>query len=154
MAQSAGILLFRKKEDIEYLLVHPGGPYFKNKDKGWWTIPKGEPLTGEELFDAALREFVEETGFYPQPPYIKLNHIVQKGGKKVYCWASEGDIDTATVVCNTFTIEWPPKSGKVAEFPEIDRAEWFTFDKAKNMINEKQFAFIKQLHDILESKIV
>jgi predicted NUDIX family NTP pyrophosphohydrolase len=153
MKQSAGLLLFRKKNiTVEYLLVHPGGPYFKNKNEGWWTIPKGEISEGEEPLDAALREFVEETGYSPTGPFINLSYITQKAGKKVFCWACEGDFDAQSFTCNTFTIEWPPKSGRFKEFPEVDNAGWFNREKAKEVINEKQFVFIEQLQTILETQ--
>lgn len=151
MAHSAGILLFRRKDNIQYLLVHPGGPYFKNKNEGWWTIPKGEPLPEEPLLEAAVREFQEETGFNTSGPYTELKPIVQKGGKKVFCWACEGDIEISKIVCNHFTIEWPPRSGKTSDFPEIDKAGWFTAEQAKEMINERQFAFIEELQEIVNN---
>jgi predicted NUDIX family NTP pyrophosphohydrolase len=131
MKHSAGLLLFRKKSVIEYLLVHPGGPYFTNKHQGWWTIPKGEILPGEEPLDAALREFKEETGHTPSGPFINLEPVTQKGGKKVFGWACQGDFDAESFTCNTFTIEWPPKSGNLKDFPELDKAGWFDIVKAK-----------------------
>lgn len=140
MLQSAGILLFRKKSDLEYLLVHPGGPYFKNKHEGWWTIPKGEINNDEQPLNAAIREFTEETGYIPQGPFTELDAIVQKGGKKVFCWACEGDFNASSFICNTFTLEWPPKSGLQQEFPEVDKAGWFSFNEAKILINKKQIS--------------
>jgi predicted NUDIX family NTP pyrophosphohydrolase len=152
MKQSAGLLLYRKKNIVEFLLVHPGGPYFVNKNEGWWTIPKGEIMPGEEPLDAALREFKEETGYTPSGSLIGLEPITQKGGKKVFCWACEGDFDAASFTCNTFTMEWPPKSGKFRDYPELDKAGWFDITNAKLLINEKQFSFIEQLQNILDTQ--
>ena len=113
MKQSAGILLYRKTgSEPEFFLVHPGGPFFAKKQEGWWTIPKGEPNPDEDLLECAIREFEEETGYRPSPPFTELAPITQKGGKKVYCWAAEGDLDPDAITCNTFEIEWPPKSGR------------------------------------------
>lgn len=145
MKVSAGILLYREGETAtEFLLVHPGGPFFAKKHEGWWTIPKGEPEGGEALQDCALREFEEETGYRPRPPFKELQPIIQKGGKKVYCWAASGDFDCNTLKCNTFEIEWPPKSGLKKTFPEVDKAGWFTYDEAVKLINERQVAFLDE----------
>src|SRR5579862_6732951 len=120
--QSAGILLYRKVEgQLEVFLIHPGGPYFKNKDEGAWSIPKGEFVEGEEALDAAKREFEEETGQKIEGNFTALKPIVQKSGKKVFAWAVEGDIDPDTIKSNEFEIEWPPKSGKKQSFAEVDR---------------------------------
>lgn len=149
---SAGLLMYRRCHgQLEVLLVHPGGPFFKNKDAGAWTIPKGEPAEGEELLDVALREFQEETGLTPTPPFRDLQPIKQKGGKIVYAWAFEGDCDVTNIVSNTFTIEWPPKSGRQATFPEIDRADFFNVATAILKINPAQAAFILELEEILNS---
>src|ERR1700730_9341246 len=122
--QSAGILLFRlKNKDIEVLLAHPGGPFFKNKDDGAWTIPKGEIDNEEEPLLAAKREFKEETGTEINGKFIPLKPVKYKSGKIVYAWAVEGNIDPSVLKCNTFKLEWPPKSGKFIDAPEIDRAE-------------------------------
>nr|WP_322624296.1 NUDIX domain-containing protein [uncultured Flavobacterium sp.] len=146
MKLSAGILLYRiTNTEPEFLLVHPGGPFFYKKDEGWWTIPKGEPNTNEDLQHCALREFTEETGYTPQPPLKELQPITQKGGKTVHCWAAEGDLDAGNITCNTFEMEWPPKSGKIKSFPEVDKAGWFTYDEAKKLINERQAAFLDEL---------
>ena len=148
MKQSAGILIY-KKNPLRFLLVHPGGPYFSKKDKGWWTIPKGEIQEHESALTAALREFEEETGFRAQEPYTELQPVVQKGGKKVFCWAAEGDFDTDKFTSNTFEIEWPPKSGTKICFPEIDTAKWFTVEEAKVYMNAIQLEFIAQLEVLL-----
>jgi predicted NUDIX family NTP pyrophosphohydrolase len=146
MKQSAGILLYRLTgAGLEFFLVHPGGPFFAKKNEGWWTIPKGEPAEGEALLDTAIREFAEETGYTPQGPFTALEPITQKGGKKVYAWAAEGDLDADTITCNAFDMEWPPKSGKMASFPEVDKAGWFSLEEAKVWINERQAAFLNGL---------
>ncbi|WP_257656368.1 NUDIX domain-containing protein [Parapedobacter lycopersici] len=136
--ESAGILLFRRNPDIQVFLVHPGGPYFARKDLGSWTIPKGEFLPSEEALEAAKREFLEETGFPVDGKFIRLPSIRQKGGKQVHAWALEGDIDPQAIRSNTFTIPWPPRSGKLQTFPEIDRAEWFGIAEAREKINPAQ----------------
>jgi predicted NUDIX family NTP pyrophosphohydrolase len=144
MKESAGILLVRKGKQPEFLLVHPGGPFFKKKDAGFWTIPKGEPMEGEDLLATARREFEEETGYAPSEPFIPLQPVVQKNNKKVWCWMAFGDLDPAAVQCNTFDIEWPPHSGKRQSFPEIDKAGWFTFDDAMQLINERQQRLLQE----------
>ncbi|ARS38354.1 NUDIX hydrolase [Sphingobacteriaceae bacterium GW460-11-11-14-LB5] len=146
MKQSAGILLFRRKnQQVEFFLVHPGGPFFAKKDLGFWTVPKGELNESEEALTAAIREFKEETGQDIAGNFIELAPIIQKGGKKVLCWALEGDLDPSTIVSNTFEIEWPPRSGKRQSFAEVDKAEWFTYSKAITYINEKQIALLDEL---------
>ena len=147
---SAGILLykFENKKPL-FFLVHPGGPFFKNKDDGWWTIPKGEPNENEESLNTALREFEEETGYRPSGECITLNPVIQKGGKKVQCWAVEGSLDAEKISGNTFDLEWPPKSGKIQSFPEVDRAAWFNFEQAKVKINERQVALLEELKGLL-----
>lgn len=143
---SAGLLLYKFQAlEIYFFLVHPGGPYFTKKDEGSWTIPKGEIDLNEDELDAAKREFIEETGYLPRGNFIALNAIQQKGGKIVKCWAIEGDIDPAKLVSNTFDIEWPPKSGKMQTYPEIDRGDWFTFTEARKKINERQISFLEQV---------
>ncbi len=131
--QSAGILLYRfSSNTLELFLVHPGGPFYSKKDLGSWSIPKGEFEKDEESFEAAKREFKEETGFsFSDEKKLELTPIKQKSGKRVYAWAVEGDIDPLQIKSNFFTLEWPPKSGKNQEFPEIDRAEWFSVQVAK-----------------------
>lgn len=144
--QSAGILLFRfKNKQPEVFLVHPGGPFFRNKDDGAWSIPKGEFTDDEEALDAAVREFEEETGLVLTGEFIPLDPVTQKGGKKVYAWAIAGDIDHETIVSNTFEIEWPPRSAKKQTFPEVDKAGWFDVETAKVKINAAQVEFLKNL---------
>jgi len=145
--QSAGILLYRNiNNHIEFFLVHPGGPFFKNKDDGYWSIPKGEFLPDEDPLTAAKREFEEETGAPIQAnKFIKLTPIKQKSGKIVHAWAAGGNIDANIIVSNTFEMEWPPKSGKLVSFPEIDRAGWFGIDEANIKINAAQKALIDEL---------
>jgi predicted NUDIX family NTP pyrophosphohydrolase len=144
--QSAGILLYRfLNEQLQVFLVHPGGPFFRNKDEGSWSIPKGEFTEDENPLDAAKREFIEETGQKIEGTFIELIPIQQKGGKAVYAWAVEGDIDHNTIVSNLFEIEWPPRSGKRQSFPEIDKAAWFDVEAAKIKINPAQAAFIDNL---------
>lgn len=150
---SAGILLYRTSiNGPEVFLVHPGGPYFRNKDRGWWTVPKGEPMPDEALKDAALREFYEETGYSPQGNLIVLQPVVQKGGKTVHCWAVAGDLDPLRLTCNTFSIEWPPRSGKMVDFPEVDKGKWFSFNDAKIFINERQTGFLNELKTLLDDR--
>jgi predicted NUDIX family NTP pyrophosphohydrolase len=144
--QSAGILLYRKNNDqLQVFLVHPGGPFFKNKDLGAWSIPKGEFLSDEDPLAAAKREFMEETGQPVEGEFIALEPVYLKSGKKVYAWAVEGDIDHEIIVSNLFEVEWPPRSGKMQSFPEIDRAAWFTVDEAKEKINAGQVGLIEGL---------
>jgi predicted NUDIX family NTP pyrophosphohydrolase len=144
--QSAGILLYRfKNKQLQVFLVHPGGPFFKNKDDGSWSIPKGEFLDDEEALTAAKREFEEETGQPIDGKFIPLEPIIQRSGKKVFAWAVEGDIDHETIFSNTFEIEWPPRSGKKQAFPEVDRAGWFDIETAKVKIIPAQVALIDNL---------
>jgi len=148
--QSAGILLYRKTgHTIAVFLVHPGGPFWKNKDEGAWTIPKGEFTNEEEALAAAIREFREETGFELKGEFLPLTPIVQKGGKKVYGWALAGDIDAKALQSNTFSMEWPPKSGRQTAFPEVDRGEWFTLIQARAKINTAQLGFLEELEGLL-----
>jgi len=144
--QSAGILLYRFiNKQSQVFLVHPGGPFFRNKDEGTWSIPKGEFTEDEEALDAAKREFEEETGLVLTGDFIALDPITQKGGKKVYAWAVEGDIDHETIISNTFEIEWPPRSGKKQIFPEVDKAGWFDVETSKVKINVAQVSLIESL---------
>jgi predicted NUDIX family NTP pyrophosphohydrolase len=144
--QSAGILLYRKTgKQLQIFLVHPGGPFFKNKDLGTWSIPKGEFLEDEDPLAAAKREFQEETGQAINGNFIPLYPVRLKSGKKVYAWAIEGDINHEVIVSNLFEMEWPPKSGRKQSFPEIDRAAWFDTETAKLKINAGQAGFINEL---------
>ena len=148
--QSAGLLVYRKRDgNIEVLLVHPGGPFWKNKDSGAWSIPKGEFTTGEDPLDVAKREFQEETGLTIDGPFQTLAPFKQRGGKTVFAWAVEADLDVSHVKSNTFTIEWPPRSGKQQEFPEVDRAEWFPLNAAIEKINVAQRELLQQLQLLL-----
>jgi|SRR5688572_9437421 len=144
MKRSAGILLYRfnKKKDIEFFLVHPGGPFFAKKDEGFWTIPKGEIEADEDPLETAKREFEEETGSQLTGNFIYLGEIKQKAGKIVQAWAVEGDLDITKIRSNTFEIEWPPKSGKKRTFPAIDKAGWFSMAEAKQKMNEAQSTFL------------
>ena len=136
---SAGLLMCRFREgELEFLLVHPGGPFFQNKDAGAWTIPKGETDPGEDPLAAAKREFEEELGFPPEGAFIALTPVQQKGGKIVHAWAFRGDCDPAQIRSNTFTIEWPPRSGQQQEFPEVDRGAFFKLAAAREKINPAQ----------------
>ena len=149
---SAGFLMYRSAGGVlEVLLVHPGGPYFRNKDEGAWSIPKGEVGPGEDPLAAAVREFGEEIGFAPTGPFLALASVKQKGGKTVHAWAVEGDCDPAAIVSNTFTIEWPPRSGRHVEFPEIDRAGFFGPDEARRKLNAGQVPLIDELEKIVGS---
>jgi predicted NUDIX family NTP pyrophosphohydrolase len=150
---SAGLLMYRLQDGkLQVLLAHPGGPYFKNKDDGAWTIPKGEVEPGEDLLATACREFQEETGITPQGPFTALAPIRQKGGKLVHAWAFEGNCDPASIASNTFTMEWPPKSGRQMAFPEIDRADFFDLVVARQKIKAGQEALVDEFEDILKSK--
>lgn len=151
MKQSAGILLYRNTgTETEFFLVHPGGPFFAKKNEGWWTIPKGELLPDESALDCAIREFEEETGYKPSAPFAELQPITQKGGKKVMCFAAKGNLNAETITCNTFSIEWPPKSGKMKEYPEVDKAGWFALAEAKVLINERQVSFLEEVVNLGE----
>jgi predicted NUDIX family NTP pyrophosphohydrolase len=152
LKQSAGILLYRKiDKQLQVFLVHPGGPFFKNKDIGAWSIPKGEFLDDEVALVAAKREFKEETGQTIDGTFIELKPVYLKSGKKVYAWAVEGDIDHEIIESNLFEMEWPPKSGKRQSFPEIDRAAWFTINDAKEKINTGQVGLIEGFLTLLQS---
>ncbi|WP_348811189.1 NUDIX domain-containing protein [Flavobacterium maritimum] len=149
--KSAGILLYKRVEkQLLVLLVHPGGPFWKNKDAGHWSIPKGEFSDEENAFDAAIREFEEETGTRLDGYFIELTPVKLKSGKVVYAWALEKDLDADAIVSNTFDIEWPPKSGTLKSFPEIDRAQWFTIKEAWEKINEAMRDFLLQLEEKVE----
>lgn len=150
MKQSAGIVLYRNsKKGTEFFLVHPGGPFFVKKNEGCWTIPKGELLPDELPLNCAIREFEEETGYKPSPPFVALQPIIQKGGKQVLAFAAQGDLNPDTLISNTFTIEWPPKSGNMKAFPEVDKAGWFSLAEAKVLINERQVALLEEVIGLL-----
>jgi predicted NUDIX family NTP pyrophosphohydrolase len=143
---SAGILLYRRKDnEFRVFLIHPGGPFFEKKDEGAWSVPKGEIDEGEDALVAARREFKEETGCGLEGKFVPLSPVTQKGGKIVLVWAVEGDCDADAIRSNTFALEWPPKSGRVRDFPEVDRAGWFTVDEAKKKINPAQAALVDEL---------
>jgi predicted NUDIX family NTP pyrophosphohydrolase len=144
--QSAGLLLYRVREGIlEVFLVHPGGPFWAKKDLGVWSIPKGEMDEGEDPLGAARREFEEETGFRPEGAFRGLAPVRQRSGKIVRAWAVEGDCDPAAIRSNTFFLEWPPRSGRHQEYPEVDRAGWFDLDTARQKILESQRGLLDQL---------
>jgi predicted NUDIX family NTP pyrophosphohydrolase len=144
--RSAGLLLYRRRSGgIELLLVHPGGPFWRNKDLGAWSIPKGEYAQGEEPLAAAQREFEEETGMRPAGDCIALGELKQRGGKIVTAFALEGDFDPKELRCNSFELEWPPRSGRRQSFPEVDRAQWFSPGEAQRKILPSQSEFITRL---------
>jgi predicted NUDIX family NTP pyrophosphohydrolase len=147
---SAGLLMYRVcRGEISVLLVHPGGPFFRNKDDGAWSIPKGEVDPEEDLLACAKREFQEELGVPAAGPFLPLSAVKQKGGKIVHAWAVEGECDTTQIASNTFELEWPPKSGRIQRFAEIDRAEFFAIDVAKTKINPAQAPLIDELAELL-----
>lgn len=146
MKQSAGLLLYKfVDKTVFFFLVHPGGPFWKNKDLESWSIPKGEFTNDEEPLDAAIREFKEETGFEADGDFITLEHVKLKSGKIVYAWAVDFDLDETLIKSNTFEMEWPPKSGKLKSFPEVDKGKWFQTDEALKKINPAQADFIVQM---------
>jgi predicted NUDIX family NTP pyrophosphohydrolase len=143
---TAGILLYRLRDrTIEVFLVHPGGPFWAKKDAGCWSVPKGEVDENEDRLDAARREFREETGVAVDGDFIALRPVKQAGGKVVHAWAVEGDCNPEAITSNTFSLEWPPRSGKRKEFPEVDRAAWFKLDAAKEKILKAQIALLEEL---------
>jgi len=158
MKKSAGILLYKFiDKTIFFLLVHPGGPFWKNKDLESWSIPKGEFTEDENPLDAAKREFYEETGFKleseSETDFIELDSVKLKSGKTIFAWALEFDIDATLVKSNDFEMEWPPKSGKQQSFPEVDRAEWFQTEHALKKINPAQADFIVQIISKISSSL-
>ena len=143
---SAGLLMYRKRnQHLEVLLVHLGGPFWAKKDAGAWFVPKGEVNPGEDELAAAKREFQEETGLAPGSDLLPLGKVKHKSGKTVSAWTFEGDCDPATVRSNTFQMEWPPRSGKMREFPEIDRAAFFTVEAAREKMHPTEFEFVTRL---------
>jgi predicted NUDIX family NTP pyrophosphohydrolase len=144
--KSAGLLMFRQgNEGLEVLLVHPGGPFWAKKDDGAWSIPKGEFEDAEDPLAAARREFEEETGARPEGEFIELQPLKQAGGKTVFAWAIRADFDPGQLLSNTFSMEWPPRSGRLREFPEVDRAVWFGMQQARRKILKSQAGFLEQL---------
>ena len=147
------MLLYRVREGIlEVFLVHPGGPFWAKKDLGAWSIPKGEIDEGEEPLEAARREFEEETGFTPEGMFRELTPVRQRSGKIVHAWAVEGDCESAAIRSNTFTMEWPPRSGRQQKFPEVDRADWFSISEARERILDAQRALLAQVELILQQE--
>jgi predicted NUDIX family NTP pyrophosphohydrolase len=145
MKTSAGILLYRRTgTSIEFFLVHPGGPFWKNKEEGAWSIPKGE-FENEDPLEAAKRELKEETGIICEGDFMALGSAILRSGKKIFAWALEKDIDPGTIKSNLFEMEWPPRSGKKQSFPEVDRGGWFSAAEAKQKINSAQRVFIDEL---------
>jgi predicted NUDIX family NTP pyrophosphohydrolase len=145
--RSAGILLHRRRGDEpEVLLVHPGGPFWSRRDLGAWSIPKGEYEPGDDPLEAALREFQEELGVAPpEGPVRDLGEVRQRSGKHVRAWSLAGDLDESLITSNTFPLEWPPRSGRMIEAPEVDRAEWFTLERAREKINPAQAELLDRL---------
>ncbi len=150
---SAGILAYRGEgKDYEVFLVHPGGPFWSNKDLHAWSVPKGEPEEDEELFNSAVREFKEETGFDLSGNFVTLDPVKQPGGKIIYTWAVKADLNASKIKSNTIEIEWPPKSGKKLEIPEVDKAGWFSFEEARLKIMKGQISILEQLAEKLGVK--
>jgi predicted NUDIX family NTP pyrophosphohydrolase len=150
--ESAGLVLFRRRnEQIEVLLGHPGGPYWTGRHEGAWSIPKGGILPGEEPLHAAIREFTEETSFTPEGPFLPLGSIVQRSGKTVHAWAFEGDCDPASLVSIATTTEWPPRSHRMIEIPELDRAAFFPLQEARRLINVAQAELLGRLERLLDT---
>ena len=149
MKKSAGILFYRWSDSgLQVLLVHPGGPFWTNKDEGAWSIPKGEFEPDDHPLEIAKREFQEELGSPVTGEFLQLDPIRQKAGKVVYAWANEGDLDAENIRSNKFELEWPPKSGQIREFPEVDRAEWFNLETARVKINPGQIGLLDQLESL------
>lgn len=143
--RSAGLLVFRRSGELEIFLVHPGGPFWAKKDDGAWSLPKGEYSEEEDALLAAKREFQEETGFCVDGDFLPLGELKQPAGKIVTAWAVEGDVDASLVNSNTFSLEWPPKSGRMREFPEVDRASWFPVAIARRKLLKGQVGFVERL---------
>jgi predicted NUDIX family NTP pyrophosphohydrolase len=143
---SAGLLPYRRRDGrLEVFLVHPGGPFWANKDMHAWSVAKGEVEAGEDLLDAARREFLEETGLALAGPVVPLTPVRQAGGKLVHVWAIEADVDPSAIRSNSFPLEWPPRSGRIRQFPEVDRAAWFDLDQARTKIHKGQVALLCEL---------
>jgi predicted NUDIX family NTP pyrophosphohydrolase len=153
--KTAGLLLYRIRDAaVEVFLVHPGGPFWAKKDEGAWSIPKGEFADDEQPLSAAKREFQEETGFSMEGNFMALAPLRQRSGKLVYAWALEGDCDAGAIKSNLFSMEWPPRSGKRQEYPEVDRASWFTLESAKRKIVPGQIGFLEELQQILSRAVL
>ena len=148
-SKSAGIIAYRKRGELEVLLVHPGGPFWRNKDLGAWSIPKGEYADEEDAETAARREFVEELGPELSMPLLALGQVKQRGGKIVTAFAAEFHVDVRSICSNSFEMEWPPRSGKRQTFPEVDRAEWFTLAEAHEKINAGQRPLLERLAQVV-----
>lgn len=147
--ESAGILMFRRNHGVlNVLLAHPGGPFWSKKDLGAWSIPKGELTENEDALEAAKREFLEETGIAVSGELLPLTPRKQPSGKVIHAWAFEGDCDPSAILSNTFAMEWPPRSGKIKQFPEVDRAEWMTLDVAREKIVNGQLPFLEELEEM------
>jgi predicted NUDIX family NTP pyrophosphohydrolase len=144
-ASSAGVLVYRRRSRLEVLLVHPGGPFWAKKDDGAWSIPKGEFAEGEDPLTAARRELAEETGLVVDRELRPLGSVKQAGGKVVHAWALEGDLDASAIRSNTFSMEWPPRSGRMQQFPEVDRAAWFSIDEARVKLLKGQLPLLDVL---------
>ncbi len=143
--------MYRQRDGrLEFFLAHPGGPFSKHRDEGYWTIPKGEPGAGEDLLSVAQREFQEETGIQPRGPFLELGSIRQKGGKWVHAWAFAGDWN-GSISSNTFALEWPPDSGTICQFPEVDRAGFFGLEEARQKIKDSQYPLLERLAQLIGS---
>jgi len=151
MKRSAGLLMYRRTAagEVQVLLAHPGGPFWRHKDQGAWTIPKGEYLAPEPPLDAAQREFAEETGFAVTPPLLSLGEVVQKSGKRLTAWAFEGEAEPDHLRCNTFELEWPPRSGQRQQYPEIDRVAWFSLADGRGKLLPAQVELLDRLQQLL-----
>jgi predicted NUDIX family NTP pyrophosphohydrolase len=149
---SAGLLVYRRRDGaVEVLLVHPGGPFWRARDDGAWSVPKGEAREGEDLLAAARREMREETGFAPEGAFVRLAPVRQPGGKAVHAWAVEADWDPSGLASDTFALQWPPHSGRVQRFPEVDRAGWFELGEARRKILRGQLGLLEQLERALRA---
>lgn len=150
---SAGLLLFRRTNGtLELFVAHPGGPFWRDREAGAWTIPKGAVEEGEDLLAAAMREFVEETGITPIPPFLSLGSVRQKAGKTIHAWAWEGDADADAITSNSMKTEWPRGSGRWIEYPEVDRCAWLPPDEARRRLNPAQAELVGRLEEVLEGK--